>query len=88
MLLLLSVNTHMHADHITGSGKLKNILAGCRSVISRASGAKADILLDHQDHVTFGRHKLVAHSTPGHTEGDFFFKLNFNLYKSLFILYF
>ncbi|KAF7992273.1 hypothetical protein HCN44_001598 [Aphidius gifuensis] len=67
--LVYALNTHMHADHITGSGKLKNLLAGCRSVISRASGAKADILLDHQDHITFGRHKLVAHSTPGHTEG-------------------
>lgn len=59
----------MHADHITGSGKLKSLLAGCQSMISRASGAKADILLDSLDHVNFGRHKLVAHSTPGHTEG-------------------
>lgn len=67
--LIYALNTHMHADHITGSGKLKTLLAGCRSVISRASGAKADILLNHHDHLTFGRHKLVAHSTPGHTEG-------------------
>lgn len=63
------VNTHMHADHITGTGKLKKLLPGCKSVISRESGAQADILLQPGDLVKFGRHCLKACPTPGHTAG-------------------
>lgn len=59
----------MHADHVTGSGKLKQLIDGCKSVISRSSGAKADILLDPDDKVVFGRHHFVARPTPGHTNG-------------------
>ncbi|KAF7383639.1 hypothetical protein HZH66_012989 [Vespula vulgaris] len=62
-------NTHMHADHITGTGRLKSLLPGCRSMISRNSGAEADILLEPRDRIKFGRHYLVVIPTPGHTEG-------------------
>lgn len=62
------VNTHMHADHITGTGELKK-LSGCKSVISRASGAKADILIDENDTISFGNYRLRILSTPGHTNG-------------------
>ncbi|KAH0554024.1 persulfide dioxygenase ETHE1, mitochondrial [Cotesia glomerata] len=67
--LKYAINTHMHADHITGTGKLKSILPGCKSIISRRSGAQADILLEPHDSINFGRHQLEALSTPGHTEG-------------------
>lgn len=60
----------MHADHITGTGMLRKLLPGCRSVISRASGAKADILLDSGNEINFGRHKLFARPSPGHTNGN------------------
>ncbi|KYM79857.1 Protein ETHE1, mitochondrial [Atta colombica] len=67
--LKYALNTHMHADHITGTGRLKCLLPGCKSMISRSSGAKADILLEPNDQVQFGRHKLRILPTPGHTEG-------------------
>ncbi|XP_058808256.1 persulfide dioxygenase ETHE1, mitochondrial [Phymastichus coffea] len=67
--LKYAVNTHMHADHVTGSGKLKSLLPGCQSVISRGSGARADLLIDGHDELTFGRHFLKALLTPGHTAG-------------------
>lgn len=63
------VNTHMHADHITGTGCLKQLVPGAKSVISRASGAKADQYLDDGDIIRFGRHELKAAATPGHTNG-------------------
>ncbi|XP_015521087.2 persulfide dioxygenase ETHE1, mitochondrial [Neodiprion lecontei] len=69
LCLKYAVNTHMHADHITGTGKLKILLPSCRSMISRASGAEADILLNPQDNIEFGRHQLKVLPTPGHTEG-------------------
>lgn len=58
----------MHADHITGTGALKN-LSGCKSIISKASGAKADILVDEKDIISFGNYRLRILSTPGHTNG-------------------
>lgn len=65
----LAVNTHMHADHVTGTGFLKQLLPGSKSVISKASGALADQYLEHSDTVEFGRHRIKAVATPGHTSG-------------------
>ena len=45
------LNTHVHADHITGTGLLKKFLPSCKSVISEASGAKADVLVKEGDKV-------------------------------------
>lgn len=67
--LTLAVNTHCHADHVTGSGLLKRRLPGVKSAISRHSGAAADVLLCEGDRVTFGKHHLEVRETPGHTDG-------------------
>ncbi|XP_007957460.1 persulfide dioxygenase ETHE1, mitochondrial-like [Orycteropus afer afer] len=53
--LLYAVNTHCHADHITGTGLLRSLLPGCQSVISRLSGAQADLHIDDGDSIRFGR---------------------------------
>lgn len=63
------MNTHMHADHITGTGLLKRKVAGCKSLISEASRALADIHVQAGDKVEFGRHQLEVRATPGHTSG-------------------
>ncbi|CAF0940552.1 unnamed protein product [Didymodactylos carnosus] len=46
LTLKYAVNTHVHADHITASGKLKSALSSCKSIIGQKSGAKADIYID------------------------------------------
>ncbi|XP_069858147.1 persulfide dioxygenase ETHE1, mitochondrial-like [Dipodomys merriami] len=74
--LLYAVNTHCHADHITGSGALRSLLPGCQSVISRLSGAKADLHIDDGDSICFGRFALEARASPGHTAGCVTFVLN------------
>lgn len=66
------MNTHVHADHITGTGKLKEKIPTCKSVIAAAGGAKADVLLNEGDKIQFGKFELEARSTPGHTNGTFF----------------
>ena len=63
------LNTHVHADHITGSGKIKTKMASVRSVISAASAAEADVKINNGDVIEFGRFRLEARSTPGHTDG-------------------
>lgn len=67
--LKVAVNTHCHADHITGTGLMKKRLAGLKSAISRLSGASADILLSEGDKIAFGKHYLAVRETPGHTDG-------------------
>ncbi|XP_017027280.1 persulfide dioxygenase ETHE1, mitochondrial [Drosophila kikkawai] len=66
--LKYAINTHMHADHITGSGWLRQ-LTGCQSVIAAASGAKADRHLKEGDRIKFGTHVIDTLATPGHTNG-------------------
>ena len=63
------MNTHVHADHITGTGRLKKLAPGCQSVISEKSGGLADILVRDGDNIQFGEHSLQVSETPGHTEG-------------------
>ncbi|KAI3650575.1 hypothetical protein MP228_004056 [Amoeboaphelidium protococcarum] len=73
--LKYAMNTHCHADHITGTGAIKQRLQQVKSVISRASQAQADLHLDDGDSVQFGDHILKAISTPGHTDGCMCFYL-------------
>merc|ERR1712179_510702 len=63
------MNTHVHADHITGTGRLKKLSPGTLSVISARSGGEADLLVKDGDKIVFGSHSLEVAETPGHTEG-------------------
>ncbi|KTF81758.1 hypothetical protein cypCar_00033267 [Cyprinus carpio] len=67
--LFSAVNTHCHADHITGTGLLKKKVFGLKSAISKHSGAAADIQLSEGDRISFGKHCLTVRETPGHTDG-------------------
>lgn len=67
--LVYAVNTHCHADHISGTSVLKRKVKGLRSVISKASLAKADEKIGHGDEIHFGNRHITALATPGHTEG-------------------
>ncbi|XP_075763242.1 persulfide dioxygenase ETHE1, mitochondrial-like isoform X1 [Pelodiscus sinensis] len=74
--LLFAANTHCHADHITGTGLLKKMLPGCRSVIAKDSGASADIHIQEGHALEFGAFALEARATPGHTDGCLTYVLN------------
>jgi len=69
LTLKYCINTHMHADHITGTGLLKKLVPEIKSVISKYSGAEADVLVEHGSVIEFGKHKLEVLATPGHTNG-------------------
>lgn len=74
--LLATVETHVHADHVTGAWALKQ-MTGSAIVVSEAGGAQgADRLLRDGDRVTFGRRSLEAWATPGHTAGCMTFVLD------------
>ncbi|PKA50180.1 Hydroxyacylglutathione hydrolase 3, mitochondrial [Apostasia shenzhenica] len=67
--LIYAMNTHVHADHVTGTGIIKSKVPGVRSVISKASNAKADHLIKHGDKINFGDLYLEVRATSGHTLG-------------------
>jgi len=64
-----TLETHIHADHVTGAWLLKQRL-GSKIALSKDTGAKgADRYLADGDTVAFGRRTVEARATPGHTRG-------------------
>lgn len=64
-----SLETHVHADHVTGAWLLKQ-REHCQIALAEASGALgADRLLKDGDRIEFGRRALEVRATPGHTSG-------------------
>ncbi len=65
--LRYSIETHVHADHITASGMLKERL-GCKTVLSQyCKSPCVDVCACEGDVLDFGRHRLHVLETPGHT---------------------
>ncbi len=76
LTLLATVDTHVHADHVTGAWLLSKRL-GSKIAVSAAGGAEgADIRLEEGDRVSFGARHLTAMATPGHTDGCMSFVLD------------
>jgi glyoxylase-like metal-dependent hydrolase (beta-lactamase superfamily II) len=67
--LLYTLETHVHADHITGAGLLRNTL-GSKSVVHRDAGAMcADLLVTDGVMLQIGDLDIEVRHTPGHTRG-------------------
>ena len=67
--LVATLETHAHADHITGAWLLKQKW-GSRIAIAEIAGAEnVDQPLRHGDRIVFGRRHVSVRATPGHTNG-------------------
>jgi glyoxylase-like metal-dependent hydrolase (beta-lactamase superfamily II)/rhodanese-related sulfurtransferase len=74
--LLYTIDTHVHADHVTGAWMLKT-LTGSRIALAAASEAQGiDVPLRDGDRLHFGDRHLQARATPGHTNGCMTFVLD------------
>ena len=68
--LVLAVETHAHADHITSAGLLAEY-TGARTAAPEACGIRtATLQLTEGAELAFGRERLRALHTPGHTAGS------------------
>jgi sulfur dioxygenase len=72
--LKYSLETHVHADHITASGLLRQRL-GAQTAVSGLCGAEsADIQIQDGDIFMFaGNEQIKVIATPGHTRGSISF---------------
>jgi len=71
LTLLFAVETHVHADHITGASLLKD-RTGAQIVYGGGAANTvigADLFLPDGQELRFGRSALNALATPGHTDG-------------------
>ena len=67
--LLVTLDTHVHADHVTGAWLLKQ-RHGSEIALGEDSGAEgADRYLKDGETVKFGGRALTVRATPGHTHG-------------------
>lgn len=74
--LKYAINTHCHADHVTGTAALKGFFPSMVTAISKASGARAEHHFEEGDKLEFGSRHLSCLATPGHTDGCFSFLLD------------
>ena len=66
--LKYTLDTHVHADHVTGAAELKKA-TGSQTVIGVGGKVEcADILIKDGEALNFGKIVLRAISTPGHTD--------------------
>jgi sulfur dioxygenase len=74
--LLFTLDTHVHADHVTGAWMLKQ-LNGSQIALAAVSAAEGiDVPLAHDDTIRFGSRHLQVRATPGHTDGCMTFVLD------------
>ena len=74
--LVLAADTHVHADHITGLGELRE-RTGCTTVMGeQAQVACVSRVVRDGDRLAIGSVELVARYTPGHTDDSYCFVMD------------
>ncbi len=71
--LIYVLDTHIHADHVTGSGKIRNLRAIKTAVPKKANVICADLNLMEGDEIKFGEFIIQVLETPGHTDASLSF---------------
>ncbi len=67
--LLYVLETHVHADHVTSAGMIRQ-QTGARIVYGEAAQVKAiDLAVKDGDKIRFGDYPIRVLATPGHTNG-------------------
>ena len=78
--LVWVLDTHVHADHVTGANALK-LATGARTAVGRGCEAEGfDRQLTDGDEIRFGGETIRVIATPGHTHGS----VSFHWYDRVF----
>ncbi|MEN9223085.1 MAG: MBL fold metallo-hydrolase [Thermostichus sp. BF3_bins_97] len=76
LTLKYCLETHVHADHVTGTGKLRE-RTGCQGIVPVGAKAQcADHFIAHGESVQVGSISIEAIATLGHTDSHMTYRVN------------
>ena len=79
--LVKVIDTHIHADHVTGASKLKD-LTKCSTIMGEHTPAEAvEIKVKDDEYIHLENLKIRAMHTPGHTSDSFSFLMDKYLFS-------
>jgi len=79
--LVKVIDTHIHADHVTGASKLKDITK-CSTVMGDHTPAEAvEIKVKDDEYINVDNLKIRAMYTPGHTSDSYSFLMDNYLFS-------
>ena len=79
--LVKVIDTHIHADHVTGASKLKDITK-CSTIMGEHTPAEAvEIKVKDDEFINLDNLKIRAIYTPGHTSDSYSFLMNNYLFS-------
>lgn len=77
--LTLVLETHVHADHVTGAGRLRE-LTGARVVASPTGAPCVDVQVKDGEELALGGLRIQVLATPGHTDDSLSFRVDNKLF--------
>lgn len=84
LTLKYTLDTHTHADHITGAGDLREA-TGCQTLFGKEAHSEcASGSISDGDIISLGELQLRALYTPGHTDDSYSFLLDYKGETSVF----
>ncbi len=79
--LVKVIDTHIHADHVTGASKLKDI-TNCSTIMGDHTQAETvEIKVKDEEYISLDNLKIKAMYTPGHTSDSYSFLMNNYLFS-------
>ena len=79
--LVKVIDTHIHADHVTGASKLKDI-TNCSTIMGAHTPADSvEIKVKDDEYINLDNLKIRAMYTPGHTSDSYSFLMNNYLFS-------
>ena len=79
--LVKVIDTHIHADHVTGASKLKNITK-CSTIMGDHTPAESvEIKVKDDEYINLDNLKIRAIYTPGHTSDSYSFLMDNYLFS-------
>ena len=81
LMLVKVIDTHIHADHVTGASKLKNITK-CSTIMGENTPAETvEIKIKDDECINLDNLKIRAMYTPGHTSDSYSFLMDNYLFS-------
>ena len=79
--LVKVIDTHIHADHVTGASKLKDITKCSTIMGDHTPAVSVEIKVKDDEYINLDNLKIRAMYTPGHTSDSYSFLMNNYLFS-------